>query len=159
MIVAQSDLPKLRKQHADKRIVYTSGSFDILHIGHLELLNWAKSRGDILVVALNSDEVIRQKKGSSRPIMTLEDRKKLLDGLGVVDYVLAVDGDDANAMPWLATGKALRPDICVLGPDWAGRELATWQTLFPYAEILTSPPRIGRSTTGIVDKILAAMKK
>ena len=155
MIVSQSSLPTLRKHYADMRIVYTSGSFDILHVGHLELLTWAKSKGDILVVALNSDAVIRQKKGPSRPIIPLEDRKELLDGLGMVDYVLAVDGDDASTMPWLETVSLLCPDVCVLGPDWANQESSKWKMLFPNADILTSPPRRGPSTTSLIEKILS----
>jgi len=158
MIVQQSELLNLRKLHSDKQIVYTSGSFDILHVGHLELLTWAKSLGDILVVALNSDKVIRQKKGPSRPIMMLEDRKKLLDSLEPVDYVLAIEGDEPGTMPWLVTGVSLQPDICVLGPDWAEQEFAKWQMALPRADVVISPPRLGPSTTNLIEKILSLSK-
>jgi rfaE bifunctional protein nucleotidyltransferase chain/domain len=143
---------KIRQLHEGKRIVYTSGSFDILHIGHIYLLNWAKQQGNILVVGLNSDEIIRQKKGEARPIIPLDNRLTTIDALRAVDYAVAVDGD-SGLMPWIDLGRRVRPDICVLGPDWGHLELAIWKRSFAGAEVLISPPRLGPSTSELIAQI------
>jgi rfaE bifunctional protein nucleotidyltransferase chain/domain len=153
MIIAHSDLGALRLSCRDKQIAFTSGSFDIIHVGHLELLRWCKRQGDITVVALNSDEIIRQKKGSARPVTPINQRLAILDELRSVDYVLPVDGDDASTLPWLKTAEALNPDICVLGPDWAYKEIDKWVARVNTARILVAPERIGPSTTLIIDRI------
>lgn len=94
-ILPSEDWPKLAEraaQHSAKRdsIVLTSGTFDILHVGHLRYLMLAKSYGDILIVAVNSDEYVRAKKGFDRPIIPQNERAELIAGLACVDIVIVV---------------------------------------------------------------------
>lgn len=100
----------------DRKIVFTNGCFDILHLGHLTLLNEARDCGDILVVAINSDHSIRQLKGKSRPIFDEEIRAKTLKALPMVDIVLIFD--ELTPMELI---KRVRPDVLVKGKDWEGK--------------------------------------
>lgn len=103
---------KLQRQ-ASKSVVMTNGCFDILHAGHLDTLGAAASMGDLLVVAVNDDESVRQLKGRDRPFMPLGERLQLLAGLGCVDYVLPFAGPDATQEV-----RAVMPDVYVKGGDW-----------------------------------------
>lgn len=97
-----------------KRIVFTNGCFDILHLGHIEYLEQAHSSGDKLVVAVNSDASVRKIKGSSRPVFPAKDRATLVAALESVDYVVIF----AENSP-LKLIRALKPDVLVKGSDWA----------------------------------------
>ena len=108
---------------ARKRIVFTNGCFDLLHPGHLSLLNYAKSLGDVLVLAINSDAAIRRLKGISRPVVSQQDRAAMLSALSCVDAVTIFDEDTP-----LEIIKCVRPDTLVKGQDYRleeviGREL------------------------------------
>ena len=107
----QQILTELR--HTGKTIVFTNGCFDILHIGHTRLLKHAKSRGDILVLGLNSDESIRHLKGPARPIVREKERAEILAALECVDYIVFFAEDD----PCSIIGQ-LRPDVHVKGGDY-----------------------------------------
>jgi D-beta-D-heptose 7-phosphate kinase/D-beta-D-heptose 1-phosphate adenosyltransferase len=114
-ILSRKDLAKqveaLKKE--GKRIIFTNGCFDILHIGHVKYLEQAKALGDILILALNSDASVRSIKGSSRPIVLQEERAYILASLEVVDYVIIFDEDTP-----LALIEDIEPDILVKGGDW-----------------------------------------
>lgn len=97
--------------------VFVNGTFDILHTGHLELLNFAKSQGDYLFVAIDSDDRVRKLKGEGRPINTAWDRRKMLLNLKAVDEVEIFRSDDELRM-WI---KQVRPDIMIVGSDWEGK--------------------------------------
>lgn len=99
------------------RSVFVNGTFDILHSGHLELLNFAKSQGDYLFVAIDSDDRVRKLKGEGRPINTAWDRRKMLLNLKAVDEVEIFRSDDELRM-WI---KQVRPDIMIVGSDWEGK--------------------------------------
>lgn len=99
------------------RSVFVNGTFDILHSGHLELLNFAKSQGDYLFVAIDSDDRVRKLKGEGRPINTAWDRRKMLLNLKAVDEVEVFRSDDELRM-WI---KQVRPDIMIVGSDWEGK--------------------------------------
>ncbi|MCZ6754588.1 MAG: D-glycero-beta-D-manno-heptose 1-phosphate adenylyltransferase [Gemmatimonadetes bacterium] len=99
---------------AARRIVFTNGCFDILHPGHVRLLQQARSFGDLLVLGLNSDESVRRLKGAGRPILNLEERVQVLAALRPVDVLAAFDEDDP-----LALIQRVRPAILVKGGDWA----------------------------------------
>ena len=99
----------------DFKLVFTNGCVDLIHRGHLELLKYAKSLGDKLVVAVNSDSSVKKLKGNSRPINNLIDRMEVLSGLEVVDYVVSFD----DITPYGAI-KAISPDVLVKGSDWSG---------------------------------------
>ena len=101
----------LRKKN--KRIVFTNGCFDIMHLGHAKYLEEAKNKGDILIVGLNSDSSVRKIKGAKRPIVNEINRAGLLAALQSVDYVVLFKEDTP-----IKVIKALRPDVLVKGADW-----------------------------------------
>jgi len=103
----------LEKVRGKKKIVFTNGCFDILHAGHADYLNKAKSLGDILVVGINSDTSMRRIKGEKRPILPQQMRAYLLDNLKPVDYVVIFEEDTP-----LELIKAIKPDVLVKGADW-----------------------------------------
>jgi len=96
-----------------KRVVFTNGCFDILHIGHIRYLSAAKNEGDLLVVGLNSDRSVRLIKGKQRPIVRQDQRSEILASLQVVDYVTLFDEPDPSKLIQL-----LKPSILVKGADW-----------------------------------------
>ena len=95
------------------KLVFTNGCFDIIHRGHIELLKYAKSCGDKLVVGLNSDNSVKRLKGASRPIQSQEDRKAILEAIRWVDEVVIF-----NEMTPINLIKSLTPDIIVKGGDY-----------------------------------------
>jgi len=103
----------LEKVRGKKKIVFTNGCFDLLHAGHADYLNKAKSLGDILVVGINSDASVRRIKGENRPILPQQMRAYLLDNLKPVDYVVVFEEDTP-----LELIKAIKPDVLVKGADW-----------------------------------------
>lgn len=121
MIVQFEDLAGIRSQHENEKIVLTSGTFDLLHVGHLRYLNAVKALGDIVVVMLSGDDRIKARKGPSRPIIPEDDRAQMLDALKVVDYVFI---DPATAPPdqidpvHAQIAAELQPDVYATdGPD------------------------------------------
>jgi len=134
-----------RLRRDGKKIVFTNGCFDILHLGHIRYLEKAKSFGDVLIVGLNSDESVKRLKGKDRPVNSQYDRAYLLAALESVDYV-TIFGEDT---PYELL-ETIRPDILVKGGDYAGkevvgRELAGQLRIVEFVE--------GRSTTGIIEKM------
>ena len=107
----ESELNQVRA--SGKKIVFTNGCFDILHLGHVRYLSLARSHGDILVVGLNSDESVKRIKGPHRPIVEQGQRAEVLAALWFVDFVTYFDEADP-----LMLIKRLRPDILVKGDDW-----------------------------------------
>jgi len=102
----------------DKKIVFTNGCFDILHIGHLKYLEKSKSFGDILILGLNSDDSIRRLKGKNRPINTQTDRACILAALEVVDYLVIFEEDTPFELI-----KLIGPDVLVKGGDYEGKDV------------------------------------
>ncbi len=133
-----------------KTVVFTNGCYDLLHPGHVRLLEQARSLGDVLIVALNSDESVRRLKGPARPLIPEAERAALVAGLASVDAVTLFHEDTPCEL--LA---ALLPDVLVKGADWAhwiaGREVveAAGGKVMPLA---LEP---GYSTTGIAESLLA----
>ena len=105
-------------KNKDKKIIFTNGCFDILHIGHIKYLEKAKSFGDILILGLNSDESIRRLKGENRPINTQDDRAYILASLEVVDYLVIFEEDTPFELI-----KLIKPDVLVKGGDYEGKEV------------------------------------
>jgi len=99
------------------KIVFTNGCFDILHPGHIEMLKYAKSLGDKVVVGIDSDERVKEKKGDLRPINTSEVRKEMLLAIRYVDAVYIFEND--NQLKSLV--KKFEPDIMIVGSDWIGK--------------------------------------
>ena len=104
-------LKKVRK--AAKKIVFTNGCFDILHVGHVRYLSEARSRGDILIVGLNSDASVSLIKGARRPIVRQHHRAEVLASLACVDHIVIFEEPDP-----LRLIQTLKPDILFKGEDW-----------------------------------------
>ena len=121
MIVNLEGLSGIRSRHADKKIVLTSGTFDLLHVGHLRYLNAVKAFGDVVVVMLSGDQRVKARKGTQRPIIPEADRATMLDALKVVDYVFvdpATSGPDKVDPVHSRIVQELQPDMYVTdGPD------------------------------------------
>ena len=145
-IVSRDELKKnVERLRTDgKKIVFTNGCFDIIHVGHVRYLKEAKSLGDILIVALNSDRSVSALK-PERPINPQEHRAEVLAALEVVDYVTFFDEETPYDLI-----KLLNPDVLVKGGDWkkediVGSDVAKQTFSFPYVE--------GVSTSAIIEKI------
>jgi D-beta-D-heptose 7-phosphate kinase/D-beta-D-heptose 1-phosphate adenosyltransferase len=135
-----------------RRVVLTSGCFDILHRGHIAYLTAAKALGDVLVVALNSDASVRRLKGRERPINPLDDRVHLLAALSAIDHIVAFDEDTP-----VEVVRVVRPDVFVKGGDYTPERMPE----APVVQALGGSVRIlpyvqDRSTTSIIDRIRAA---
>jgi rfaE bifunctional protein nucleotidyltransferase chain/domain len=135
---------------AGKKIVFTNGCFDLIHTGHTRYLSKARSFGDLLIVAVNSDASVRGIKGEKRPINTVADRMETLAALESVDYVVLFHEPDPHR-----TIAELQPDVLVKGGDWPvekviGRDIVEARggkvIIVGYIE--------GASTTGIIEKIV-----
>tara|TARA_Y100000389_G_scaffold164956_1_gene168889 strand:- start:1510 stop:1902 length:393 start_codon:yes stop_codon:yes gene_type:complete len=99
--------------------IWVNGCFDILHRGHFELFNFAKSLGDILIVGIDDDEKVSKDKGKGRPYNKLEDRVYALESLKAIDKVMVFD--NREHLEWLIS--SISPDIIVVGSDWKGKEI------------------------------------
>jgi rfaE bifunctional protein nucleotidyltransferase chain/domain len=131
-------------------VVATGGCFDLLHAGHVSLLQAARSLGDCLIVCLNSDASVRRLKGDGRPLNHIADRVSVLAALGCVDAV-AVFGEDTPC----AVLDRIRPDIWVKGGDYDGRDLPEAAVLEKWGGMAVTVPYLdGRSTTRLHTAIL-----
>lgn len=127
--------------------VFVNGTFDVLHLGHLALLNYAKSLGDKLFVAIDSDERVKQLKGSTRPIHTAYERKTMLLNIKAVDEVEVFSSDEELEM-WI---KQIKPSIMVVGSDWRNKTVVGSQ----YAKRLEFFERIDEySSTKTIQDII-----
>jgi D-glycero-beta-D-manno-heptose 1-phosphate adenylyltransferase len=120
MIYELKDFLEVRKKlkEKNKKIVFTNGCFDILHKGHIEYLEQAKSLGDYLVIGLNSDTSVKRIKGESRPINSENDRAYVLNSLKIIDAVVIFDEDTPYNII-----KEIIPDFLVKGGDWKEDEI------------------------------------
>ncbi|MGA1846198.1 D-glycero-beta-D-manno-heptose 1-phosphate adenylyltransferase [Deferribacter abyssi] len=134
----------------NKKIVFTNGCFDILHVGHVSYLFKAKELGDILVVALNSDASVKRLKGDKRPINSLKDRMIMMASLKPVDYVTYFDEDTPYEII-----KKIQPDILVKGGDWKEDEIVGADIVKKKGgKVFSLNYEKGFATTNIIDKIL-----
>jgi D-beta-D-heptose 7-phosphate kinase / D-beta-D-heptose 1-phosphate adenosyltransferase len=132
-----------------RTVVFTNGCFDILHRGHVTLLNQARSLGDVLIVGVNSDASIRRLKGPGRPINTLEDRVQVLAALACVDHVIGFDEDTCSELV-----RALRPHIFVKGGDYTRETLPEAPVVEAMGGVVHVLPYLSdRSTTGLIERI------
>ncbi len=139
-----------RLQAAGKKIVFTNGCFDILHAGHIDLLQKARQLGDALVVGINSDASVARLKGPKRPIIPEGERAELLDGLEMVDFVCSFDEDTP-----LQTILKIRPDVLVKGADWTDNIVGQGEVESWNGKVIAVPLIPDCSTTAIVERILA----
>jgi rfaE bifunctional protein nucleotidyltransferase chain/domain len=140
----------LEKVRGKKKIVFTNGCFDILHVGHADYLNKAKSLGDTLVVGINSDASVRRIKGEKRPILPQQMRAYLLDNLKPVDYVVIFEEDTP-----LELIKAIKPDVLVKGADWDLERIVGADFVLSYGgRVERIPFSFDISTSKVVERIL-----
>ncbi|MEZ0323013.1 MAG: D-glycero-beta-D-manno-heptose 1-phosphate adenylyltransferase [Hydrogenothermaceae bacterium] len=138
---------KLREE--GKRIVFTNGCFDIIHAGHVDYLEKAKSLGDFLIVGLNSDESVRRLKGKERPVNPQDQRKKVLEALKPVDMVIIFDEDTPERLI-----KEIKPDILVKGGDWKIENIVGADFVMSYGgKVYTIDFVYNTSTTKIIQKV------
>lgn len=138
---------------AGKKIVFTNGCFDLLHIGHVRYLTEARALGDLLVVGLNSDSSVRALKGESRPIVSELERREMLLALRPVDAVCIFD----EPTP-LELIQEVRPQVLVKGGDWAVEQIVGHEFVQSIGGQTRSLPYVpGHSTTEIVDRIERAV--
>ena len=150
-VYPRASLPRIlaRRRAGGKKVVFTNGCFDILHVGHVRYLAKASSMGDLLVVAVNSDASVRRIKGKGRPVNSEMDRAEVLSALRFVDYVTIFNEETP-----LETIVMLKPDVLVKGSDWGRNEVVGRR------EVEASGGRVirvrlskGFSTTSIIGKI------
>jgi rfaE bifunctional protein nucleotidyltransferase chain/domain len=142
-----SERERLRAE--GKRLVFTNGCFDILHVGHVRYLQAARGLGDALVVAINSDASVREIKGEGRPIMNEDERAEMLASLVAVDYVTVFDESSPRSLI-----AALLPDVLVKGGDYSLDEIHGREEVEAAGGRVLSLPFVeGASTSSIIEKI------
>ena len=133
-----------------KRIVFTNGCFDLMHIGHTRYLQAAKALGDVLVVGVNSDASVRSlNKAPDRPIVSDTQRAEVVAALGCVDYVILFNEPDPQSLI-----AALRPDVLVKGGDWAVERIVGREIVEARGGIVKTIPLVpDMSTTALIQRI------
>lgn len=150
-IFSQSRLSSLlnRLKKSRKKIVFTNGTFDILHLGHVTYLEKAKSHGDILVIGVNTDRSVKRYKSPDRPINPEKDRLRVVAALGCVDYVTLFD--EPTPLDLIIK---LKPDVLAKGADWkkskivGAKEVESWG-----GKVVRVPLLKERSSTRIIEKM------
>jgi len=156
-IISNSSLKRkiMRLKQAGKRVVFTNGCFDILHYGHIKYLQDARRKGDLLVVAVNSDSSIKKIKAKNRPVIGQSDRLKTLAALACVDFVVLFNENNP-----LRLIKALKPDVLIKGADWKKNKIIGADFVTGYGgKVLTVNLVKGRSTSAIIEKIVRDFSK
>lgn len=146
--------PELIRQRAQwrqegKRVVFTNGCYDLLHPGHIRLLEQARSLGDVLILALNSDSSVRRLKGPTRPLISEEERAEVAASLEAVDAVTLFEEDTPRELI-----AAVLPDVLIKGADWAHWIAGREEVEAAGGQVLALALEPGYSTTGIVEKLL-----
>ena len=149
-------LDRLEKDRAEeKRVVFTNGCFDILHPGHIDYLEDAAGRGDVLVMGLNSDASVRRLKGPERPVNPQQDRAVILAGLASIDYIVFFEEDTPFNLI-----KAVMPDVLVKGGDWTVENIVGADIVQERGgEVFSLPFKMGYSTTSLIERIKALKDK
>jgi D-glycero-beta-D-manno-heptose 1-phosphate adenylyltransferase len=151
-VYSRAELLRRRREwrQEKKTVVFTNGCYDLLHPGHIALLEQARTLGGVLILGLNSDAGVRRAKGPSRPVLPEQERAELAAALEAVDAVVLFDEDTPRELI-----AELLPDVLVKGADWshfiAGRE----EVEAAGGTVLTVPMEPGFSTSNIVERILS----
>lgn len=131
-----------------KKIVFTNGCFDLLHIGHITYLEEAKKLADILIVGINTDDSVKKLKGPSRPIQNQNDRSEILAALKAVDHTMLFAEDTPINLI-----KKIKPDVLVKGGDWKIEQIIGSDFVLSYGGSVRSLHFVaGKSTTSIIEK-------
>ena len=141
-------IDQLRKE--GKKIVFTNGCFDVLHVGHTRYLREAKRSGDILILALNSDESVRTLKGDKRPLIPEAERADVVASLESVDFVTIF-----HELTPMTLIEFIKPDVLIKGGDWEKEQVVGRKSVKRWGGRVVIIPEIkGSSTTNIIEKIL-----
>jgi D-beta-D-heptose 7-phosphate kinase/D-beta-D-heptose 1-phosphate adenosyltransferase len=135
------------------RIVFTNGSFDLLHVGHTRYLLEAANKGDVLIVGINSDASVKRYKGEQRPIVPEDERAEMLASLACVDYVTIFDEDEPKEL----VGELI-PDVIVKGSDWSHYVSGGDIVEANGGEVILIDLVEGKSSTNIIQKITSSYK-
>ena len=147
--ILKDKLEALRKE--GKKIAFTNGCFDILHVGHVRYLKEAKKKADVLVLALNSDSSVQAIKGEKRPLVSEKERAEVLAALECIDFVTIF-----TELTPLEIICYLKPDILIKGGDWPEDKVVGRDEIKQWGGRVTIIPEVaGKSTTNIVDKIIS----
>jgi D-beta-D-heptose 7-phosphate kinase / D-beta-D-heptose 1-phosphate adenosyltransferase len=142
----------MRHRAAGKRIVFTNGCFDLIHLGHIKYFQFARAQGDLLVVGVNTDNSIRGLKGDKRPIINEHDRIEVLEELESIDYLIRFDDETP-----LRLIHAIVPDVLVKGADYKKEQVVGWDFVESNGGRIALAPLIeGRSTSNVIQRILDA---
>ncbi|MDD3626619.1 MAG: D-glycero-beta-D-manno-heptose 1-phosphate adenylyltransferase [bacterium] len=138
-----------REKKRKKKIVFTNGCFDLLHIGHIRYLKKAKTLGDILILGLNTDSSVQKLKGNSRPILPEKERAEILDALEMIDYIVFFKEET----PFNLISK-IKPDILVKGADYKGKEVVGRDVVEENGgKVVLIQFEKGKSTSQLINKI------
>jgi len=139
-----------RHRKENKKIVFTNGCFDILHVGHIEYLKFSRKQGDVLVIGLNTDRSVREQKGDKRPFVSEDERARLISALEDVDYVILFDELTPEKLI-----RRVKPDVLVKGEDWKEKGVVGREFVESYGgKVILAPLVKDVSTTDIVSRIL-----
>ena len=148
----RKDLKKVveRLKKEGKRVVFTNGCFDLIHVGHTRYLQEARKLGDVLIVGVNSDRSVRRIKGKKRPVIPEEERAEVLSALQCVDFVVIFhEPDPLNII------SLLKPDVLVKGGDWGEDAIIGREVVESIGGKVVRIPEIkGASSSSIIDKIV-----
>lgn len=151
-VVTRDNLIRLVQQRKrnGERVVFTNGCFDLLHPGHIRLLEECRALGDVLVVAINTDASVRRNKGLNRPLIPEQERAELLAALAAVDYVTVFDEPTPREII-----AAMLPHILVKGNDWGPTEIVGREEVeADGGEVISIPLEPGYSTTRLIERIV-----
>ena len=141
-----------RLKRQGKKVVFTNGCFDILHVGHVRYLRKAKQRGDVLVIGVNTDRSVKKIKGEKRPVVPEKERAEILSALESVDYIVLFD--EPNPLRLI---EALRPNVLVKGADWPKSRIVGREIVEKIGgRVVRIPLVAGASSTGVIEKIIKA---
>jgi rfaE bifunctional protein nucleotidyltransferase chain/domain len=151
VILRRDELRRVRERlrGEGRRLVFTNGCFDLLHVGHVRYLGEARRLGDALLVAINSDRSVRALKGAGRPLMNEGERAEVLAALSAVDFVTVFDEESPRALI-----RELLPDVLVKGGDYSTEEIHGREEVEAAGGRVLSLPFVeGASTTSIIERI------
>jgi D-beta-D-heptose 7-phosphate kinase / D-beta-D-heptose 1-phosphate adenosyltransferase len=139
-----------RHRSTGKRIVFTNGCFDLIHLGHVKYFQFARRQGDLLVVGVNTDASVRRLKGDKRPIISEADRLGVLEELESIDYLVRFDDDTPMRLI-----EQIRPDVLVKGADYPKEQVIGWELVESYGGRVALAPLVdGKSTSAVIQRIL-----
>lgn len=150
-VVSRTELAEIvaDAKREGRRVVFTNGCFDILHPGHIRLLEAARDLGDMLIVALNTDRSVRTNKGADRPIIPEDERAEVIAALAAVDYAVLFDEPTPREIISLVL-----PDVLVKGSDWGADEIVGREEVEAAGgRVVSIPLEPGYSTSAIIERV------